>query len=80
MDVVIIMRDSKRIKPMLKLLEATWKKHPDLRLGQLMELCYGESGSTAPLFYVEDNILQLGIVEFYKRKPATIPEDMKIKL
>lgn len=64
------MRDPRRIKPMLKSLELLWKKHPDLRLGQLIEICYSESGTSADLFNVEDNILQLGIVEFYKKEPA----------
>ena len=57
------MRDPKRIKPLLKLIEEMWKKYPDLRLTQLMSVAankYGWKGND--LFYFEDDNLTQGIL------------------
>ena len=56
------MRSPKRIKPLLKKLEKIWKKHPDLRLGQLIVNSLDES---ADLFYVEDEDLLRQIEHMY---------------
>jgi uncharacterized protein YihD (DUF1040 family) len=47
------MRDPKRIKPLLKLIEQIWKDNPDLRLCQLI-------GNVAPYdnYHVEDDDLR----------------------
>jgi len=64
------MRDPKRIKVILKNLELLWKEHPDLRLGQLLEICKDESGSGADMFCIEDDKMQLGIGNYYHKTKA----------
>lgn len=46
------MRDPKRIKRILKLLEHVWKQHPDMRFGQLIWFIYGKE----PPFNEEDDM------------------------
>ncbi len=46
------MRDPKRIRPLLKALEAHWTAHPNLRLGQLIVNLSGFNPG-----YVEDDAL-----------------------
>lgn len=49
------MRNPKRIDEILKRLGDSWKKHPDLRLGQLI---YNALFDTLiPFYYVEDDVL-----------------------
>lgn len=50
------MRDINRIDPMLKEIGELWKKHPDLRLGQLIcnTSVYDDTGD---IFYWEDEDL-----------------------
>lgn len=51
------MRDSLRITPILATLEETWRKCPDLRLGQIMVnlLKPGEQAAASTcLFFMED--------------------------
>ena len=60
------MRDPKRIDEALKILGHYWKKHPDLRLGQL--LCnVTEDGleDSSKLYYVEDEYLMIAIMMRY---------------
>ena len=57
------MRDPKRIKRILKLLEKLWLKSPDQRLGQLLEnyvFFQGQRGdlTSVRLFYQEDDITE----------------------
>jgi len=47
------MRDPKRIKEVLALIEDIWARNPDLRLCQIIQSCYG----TEDIFYVEDEEL-----------------------
>ena len=47
------MRDPNRIDEVLETLSAYWKKHPDLRLGQIIVNVTGKSDP----FYVEDETL-----------------------
>ena len=47
------MRDKKRIPKTLKLIEKIWKKHPDLRLMQIILNCVDE-GAT---YHTEDDEL-----------------------
>ena len=54
-------RDPKRIDEAIAILKAVWKRHPDLRLGQLIHNAAVMSRSNADLFYVEDNELMFGL-------------------
>jgi uncharacterized protein YihD (DUF1040 family) len=47
------MRDINRIDRILKLIEKTWKKYPDLRLGQLLVNANGKFENNP--FYFEDD-------------------------
>lgn len=57
------MRDPKRIDEVLKELEEFWKKHPDLRLFQLMDMLSSTIGKNdnscfhLDPFYVEDYVV-----------------------
>jgi hypothetical protein len=55
------MRDKKRIPKIIKELEKIWLEHPDLRLGQLIQNCFG----TDSIYYVEDDSLIKTIERFY---------------
>ena len=48
------MRDPARIPEVLRRLGEVWAKHPDLRLGQLIENAYAKDKGTTSLFYMED--------------------------
>ena len=56
------MRDPKRIKKVLKVLEGVWKQYPDLRLGQLLENALPANQNC--IFYLEDGDLILALLEF----------------
>ncbi len=47
-------RDPARIAPTLELVEAIWRRNPDLRLGQLIENCRGKHRD---VFSIEDDEL-----------------------
>jgi len=50
------MRDPKRIREIVKLLEKVWKKFPEFRLGQLLEnVATAEGQSGHCIFYTEDD-------------------------
>ena len=55
------MRDPKRIKPMLKLIEKIWIKNPDLRLMQLLGNVLGSGDH----YYKEDDQLETNLKELY---------------
>jgi len=57
------MRNKTRIPKILKQLERIWKEYPELRLGQLIQNCFG-SGSSS-LYYIEDKELIETIERFY---------------
>jgi len=54
------MRNPKRIKPLLKLIEQIWKEYPDLRLCQLI-------GNVAPYdnYHIEDDDLEIRLRKVY---------------
>lgn len=56
------MRDPKRVKRMLKLIEKIWKKHNNLRLCQLLGNCF----EVGDLYYKEDDIVEKRLKEIYK--------------
>jgi len=47
------------IRAYLNILEAAWRIHPELRLGQLITSASGEIDS----FYIEDDVLMQGLEE-----------------
>jgi hypothetical protein len=61
------MRDPERIPRILQLLETYWRKHPDLRLGQIVEnakvqVKRGPDRNPAiDTFYVEDEQIEEGL-------------------
>ena len=63
------MRDPKRIPQFLKRLEKVWKKHPDMRLGQLLGNAYHSPipGDTEQ-YYAEDEVLLGKLETYYKDK------------
>jgi uncharacterized protein YihD (DUF1040 family) len=58
------MRDPKRIDRILELLKNVWHKHPDMRLGQLIENCV--DGTTAT-FYTEDEVIEENLKKLNKK-------------
>ena len=52
------MRDPQRIERVLRKLERFWRKHPDLRLGQLVSVL-----SASDVFQVEDDVLEQALDE-----------------
>lgn len=58
---------------MLEALACAWEASPDLRLGQLVENAREASGSHAPTFAIEDDIMLRGIALLEERlaKAAT---------
>jgi uncharacterized protein YihD (DUF1040 family) len=65
------MRDPKRINDLLKVLEETWRKEPDLRLGQIIVSAANLSGRQVvcpEIFYLEDKDMLRGIEGLAKMK------------
>lgn len=58
------MRDPKRIKAMLELIEKIWTKHPDLRLCQLLENV--STSIDTSMYYMEDDELERRLKTFYE--------------
>lgn len=57
------MRDPNRIPTILNLLREYWEANPDLRLGQIIgNIHHGDP------FYVEDDVIELGLRETIARK------------
>lgn len=66
------MRDPDRISPMMDLVETTWKRYPDMRLGQFMYnifyLYQVDRGlSTRDSFYIEDDDFYSWLKDEFKR-------------
>jgi hypothetical protein len=56
------MRDKNRIPIMLEKLRILWEKHPDLRLGQIVENAKSVSvDKNVPTFTIEDNLIEEGL-------------------
>ncbi len=51
------MRDPDRIDPLLDKLKEVWKRHPDLRLGQLIVVLAKPTEPCPGVFYIEDDVL-----------------------
>ncbi len=54
----LLKRDPERIKRILFLLEAYWKKNSDLRLAQIISNLSNQAGFSVDLFYFEDSNLE----------------------
>lgn len=63
------MRDKKRIKCILNLIEKIWEKNPDLRLCQLIKNCFHSlpngKGQCNSIYYVKDKELEKRLKEVY---------------
>lgn len=55
------MRDPERIDRILKMIEKIWKKHPDLRLMQLLGNCYSPGDN----YFKEDKALEKNLKRVY---------------
>ncbi len=53
------MRDPKRIKPFLELVETLWLQHPDLRFFQLLHMIKLQIPPVP--FYLEEDAIETGI-------------------
>lgn len=68
------MRDPARIDRMLEVLREVWNKHPDLRLGQIVEVARSNGGlDRTSTFYVEDDALEEGLRIMATWKPSIPP-------
>ena len=64
-------RDPKRIARLLKMLEETWRKNPDLRLGQIIvsaAILSGKKIVCPEIFHLEDEDMLQGIAKLANRK------------
>lgn len=60
------MRDLERIRKVLGKLEFYWRKHPELRLGQLIYKAHEQPGEGTPdLFNIEDEELERRIIDLF---------------
>lgn len=57
------MRDPARITPLLELIEAIWRRHPDMRLCQLI----GNALPGQDAYHVEDGALEVELRRLYER-------------
>ena len=57
------MRDPVRIDDALATLRAVWSESPDLRLGQLLVNAVRPAEPCPEIFYVEDDVLLLKLIE-----------------
>jgi uncharacterized protein YihD (DUF1040 family) len=70
------MRDSKRISNILISIERFWRLCPDLKLGQLLINVAWQSGwNNNDIFYLEDDLLELALDDFYKKTILQIEDD-----
>ena len=58
------MRDPNRISKFLSLVEAGWKKFPDMRFGQLIENLKRYTGKD-DIFYIEDEQMEKYIKDYF---------------
>ena len=74
------MRDKNRIPKILKELDRIWKANPDFRLGQLIVVGAKPKEPCPEVFYIEDENLLDGLLNFDNRaeleneEPKTIPD------
>ncbi len=61
------MRDPQRIKQVLDTIEKIWVKHPDLRLGQLIQNLVSSKNANY-IYYMEDEELIKRLQEDYNEK------------
>ena len=61
------MRDSDRIDPLLNLIREFWKRHPDLRLGQMITSL--ADLSEQDVFLIEDENLKAGLEKWMRIYP-----------
>jgi len=59
------MRGPERIDHVLKVVGETWKKYPDLRLGQLIS---NAMGGDDYVFFTEDDVLEIAVEEYGQEK------------
>ena len=72
------MRDPERIDRICGLLAEVWKQNPDWRLGQLIyNMVRSSKGSSAPLFYIEDDELESIMRVHLPNKENTGMEDKR---
>lgn len=63
------MRNDKEIMEILIELETVWKKHPDLRLGQLITAATNPTNPHPSTYYIEDDVLLKRLKDFDKPYP-----------
>jgi len=54
-------RDPKRIDEMLQVLGDLWRRHPDLRLGQIVVMAAGPFEPCPKVFFLEDDAMLRGL-------------------
>lgn len=71
----VILRDPKRIDPMLTKVKEAWELYPDMRLGQLLTVC----AKYKVLSGVEDDEMLMGIQSYIDsmRKATGVPAGEK---
>lgn len=67
------MRDPARIDTLLEIVRDAWKKHPDLRLCQLIGNCF----DAGDLYYKEDHALGEALVRMYSEKAKEVDNDSR---
>lgn len=73
------MRNPNRIDRICGLLSEVWKQNPDWRLGQLIyNIVRASKGSSAPLFYIEDDELESIMRTHLPNKKDASMEDKSI--
>ncbi len=61
------MRDPKRIKRICQLLENTWNRYPELRLGQLLiNFVFGTQGRDSHIYFKEDDEIEANLDKLIK--------------
>jgi uncharacterized protein YihD (DUF1040 family) len=73
------MRDPKRISNILTSIERFWRLYPDLRLGQLLiNVAYQSGWNNNDIFYLEDDILEQALDDFYRETILNIKKNGKV--
>ena len=72
------MRDPKRIKPTLEILERIWTANPDLRLGQIIVGAAQASWYSSDVFYLEDDKMRKTLLRYEELTKET--EDPEIRI
>lgn len=71
------MRDPKRIKKIIGLLQLYWEDHPDLRLGQIISNCVRlhDGRLNCDPFYIEDNDMEKALLASIDRDRVVKPQN-----